>query len=300
MRLEGAQVLQAVLLRALRAAQGPSPGPRLPPGYLRALTAEAAPAASTGGSAAATVAEAVVEGVAASSGTGAAAAAAAAEHATQRTATAAMETAGPGLYDATLASMAPGLSAAGQRRPRGAGPRDKAYHNRLASFEGLTQVLAQQQAVLAEANPTAAAARSTMSPALQAMTWHQRCAPPSLRLDMLAASLLCRGSPCASAPPTLTGYSRPCKGGVVLSVVSIAVQQHMLCTAMSGVNHTRLSAACCRSMDDTPAGRELRRNWQRQIILETQAWRACCMPLPTAAVLADPSAEAAVGAASRP
>ncbi|KAL4451184.1 hypothetical protein ABPG77_009256 [Micractinium sp. CCAP 211/92] len=95
--------------------------------------------------------------------------------------------------------MAPGLSAAGQRRPRGAGPRDKAYHNRLASFEGLTQVLAQQQAVLAEANPTAAAARSTMSPALQAMTWHQR------------------------------------------------------------------------SMDDTPAGRELRRNWQRQIILETQA-----------------------------
>lgn len=29
-------------------------------------------------------------------------------------------------------------------------------------------------------------------------------------------------------------------------------------------------------MDDTPAGRELRRNWQRQVILETQARRARC------------------------
>lgn len=191
MRLEGAQALQAALLRALRAAQGPSPGPRLPPGYLRALTAEAAPAASNGGGSAATAAEAVAEALATSSGTRAAAAAAAAEHATQRAAAAALEAAGAGTYDATVAAAVPNLSAAGQRIPRGAGPRDKAYHNRLASFEGLTQVLAQQQAVLAEANPTAAAARSSMSPALQAMTWHQRWVPPLPSFCTPAAPVIC-------------------------------------------------------------------------------------------------------------
>lgn len=197
MRLEGAQALQAALLRALRAAQGPSPGPRLPPGYLRALTAEAAPAASSGGSSAATAVEAAAEGAAASGSTvTVATAAAAAAQGARRAAVAAEEAAAAGVYDATVAAAASSLSTAALRVPRGAGPRDKAYHNRLASFEGLTQVLAQQQAVLAEANPTAAAARSSMSPALQAMTWHQRWVLPSLlrpsiRRPALPASPMC-------------------------------------------------------------------------------------------------------------
>lgn len=200
---QGHAVLRA-LLRAVRQLQGgPSPGARLPPGYLRAFTAEAAPQAAEEGAATAAAAAAAASrasrGAAASTATPAAGAAAAEAAGGGSTATVAA-------YEAAAAA-APRIAQLGQKPAqhgrtgvRARRSDDGAHHLRLSSFLGLTQILGHQQHQLADATVAAAAvAPPPMSPALQATTWHQQW------------------------------------------------------------------------MDDTPAGRELRRNWQRQIILETKA-----------------------------
>lgn len=149
------------LLRVLRRLeQGPSPLSRLPPGYLRNFTAEAAPAAAE---------------EAASSATATALDAAATTAAAGGRAAAAPKTRAP-------------------RKPKAAP--EKVEESRLPSFGALTELAK----VLEQAAGKQAVRHSSMSPALRAMTWHER------HMDM-----------------------------------------------------------------ETPAGRELRRNWQRQIILETKA-----------------------------
>ncbi len=144
--------LPLVLLRQLLRGlrqQGPSPASRAPPGYLRAFTAEVAPQ------------------VAAEEGAAAAAAAAA----------------------AATAEAVPAASVAAEALLAAVNRDEPLQEVQISAFQGLTDVLAQQQANLAGGGHPV----DRMSPALRAMTWHQRY------------------------------------------------------------------------MDDTPAGRELRRNWQRQV-----------------------------------
>lgn len=172
------------LLRAMLHRLEPSPGARALPGSpmrLRAFTAEAAPAAAAAEERAAAAAASAASKAAAAVAEDAPAASAAAV-AAYEAAAAAAEGAGTRL----------GLRVVSDRHSA----QDPRHTARLASFLGLTDVLEQQQAALT--GGVAGTGGPGQSPALQAMTWHQRY------------------------------------------------------------------------MDDTPAGRELRRNWQRQVILETK------------------------------
>ena len=163
--------LQLALLRQLLRGlrqQGPSPASRTPPGYLRAFTAEAATQVAAEGGAAAAAAASSTAATAAAEAAPAAAAAIEAAQAAAKT---------------------------GKRPPH--------MPSTLSAFLGLTNVLEQQQAQMA-GQPAA----ERLSPALRAMTWHQRY------------------------------------------------------------------------MDDTPAGRELRRNWQRQVRAVEGCPRAVCSACP--------------------
>ena len=257
------------LVRTLRALEGPSPSARLPPGYLRALTAEAAPQVGEGAAAAA----------ASSSSSGAATAQAATGRAAAAEAAAAELSASSDSSSSAAASAAQaaahGGAAGGAAHVQGGrAPRDD-QRLRLSSFEGLTQILAQQQVALVE-RTGALREWAPASPALQAMTWHQRFFNETPAGEpRLAALPSCRAAFCACLSPGLLqkpqAHAR--RDGPRIQPSSCVP------TASASVLVLRdCSAAARQPAEPTPAGppagRELRRNWQRQVILETKAMEA--------------------------